>query len=59
MSHHDSFNLDMDKNEEEAYAEQFKEYGLVHGNGGGGSESQDNNQKYSKYSNGGVKSIEE
>lgn len=49
----------MDKNEEEAYAEQFKEYGLVHGNGGGGSESQDNNQKYSKYSNGGVKSIEE
>ena len=58
MSHHDSFNLDMDKNEEEAYAEQFKEYGLVNGNGGGGS-SLDNNAKYSKFQNGGVKTVEE
>ena len=48
----------MDKNEEEAYAEQFKEYGLVNGNGGGGS-SLDNNAKYSKFQNGGVKTVEE
>ena len=56
----DSFNLDMQEmnmNEEEiAYAEKFKEYGIM---GGGGTQEPEPAQNYSKYTNNGKKTIEQ